>query len=284
LRNRLDENDVDDDGRREEEIEVNQNTFQPEYVSSAVVAYGLSVEMKLVDTEQVDYKTYVDYSFLESGVPTDNPSDHRYVNIPTDPVRASGFTWGNLLRMNVGHDPVHALRLRAEFRRYDPNYLPSYFDTLYEIQRVQYFGSASASKDQLENSTKLQKVLNREGDQVNGAYFETSWRITHYLATAVGIEWNDQTDDNNLFLHFEVPHIGSWQFLATYNRRNAANLEDLFDFGLGGNDVMIVKMRYGFFSWWHMNLEALTPFGIGPESIFRNTVQVNVNAEFGFPY
>ena len=85
-------------------------------------------------------------------------------------------------------------------------------------------------------------------------------------------------------MHLEVPHIGSWQFLATYNRRNAENLDDLFDFELGGNDVLIVKMRYGFFSWWHMNVEALTPFGIGPESIFRNPVQVNVNAEFGFPY
>ena len=45
---------------------------------------------------------------------------------------------GHLLRLNVGRNPLHALRIRLEYRNYDPNYLPSYFDTLYEIQRYQY--------------------------------------------------------------------------------------------------------------------------------------------------
>ena len=28
----------------------------------------------------------------------------------------------------------------------------------------------------------------------------------------------------------------------------------------------------------------MTPFGIGPDSLFRNTVTFNLNAEFGFSY
>ena len=41
LRNRLDYDDVDDDGRRANEIAVDQDGFHPIYVSSEVLAYGL---------------------------------------------------------------------------------------------------------------------------------------------------------------------------------------------------------------------------------------------------
>ncbi len=303
LRNRLDSEDLDKDGRRENEIQIDQDTFQPVYEKSAVIAYGGDLEFKLVDTRQVDWKMYFDYSFLETGVPTDcdpnGTSDEdqarchvdnlTWRDIPTQAIRSSGLTWGNLLRLNLSQDPVHALRIRFELRRYDHNYLPSYFDTLYEIQRMQYFAglnTAKLSSSQLANATKLQAVLGRDpnGPTVNGLYFEASWKVSHYIALAVAMEVNDQTPDNNMFVHLETPHLGNWQFLATYHHRNVDTVAELFNLSLGDSDVFIMKARWGLGDALHVNMEAITPFGLNSNGLFANTVTFNINAEIGFSY
>ena len=289
LRNKLDFNDTDNDGRRHGEYLVNQKTFQPQYVSTKVVSFGLDTEIKLVDTGTTDWKTYVDYSYLASGLPVDS-ADPRWDSDPSKPgikgVMSSGMAWGNLLRLNLGEDPVHALRLRAEVRRYDPNYVPSYFDTMYEIQRVQYRIGAGRVDP---TGTKLQSVLGRAplpGDaKVFGLYFETSWKVSDIFAMAFALETNDSAmPDNSLFVHLEVPHFHGFQFLATLHRRAADSLSKLFDSTPTTRDIFIVKARYGIFDWFHVNVEALTPYGIGPDSFFANTVDVNVNAELGFGY
>lgn len=291
MRNRLDTDDADDDGKRDNELSINQKTYEPNYVSTEVVAYGSSIEAKLVDTDAVDWKMYLDMSFLETGVPIDDPKQPLWSNIPTRAVRSSGKTWGNLLRINLDRqglrqDPVHALRLRMELRQFDANYLPSYFDTLYEIQRVQYIAGKSVAAGDLANQTKLQAVLGRDptGAAARGIYFEASWKVQNWFAVAFAVEANDQTPDNNFFAHFEVPNIAGVQFLATYHRRTARDLSELFSVGLGNNDVFIMKARYRFSQALAFNAEALTPFGVGPDSLFRNTIEFNINAEIGFDY
>ena len=286
LRNHLDFDDVDDDGRRQTEIRIDQGSFQPEYVSTSVIAYGIDAEVKMVDTSVVDWKTYMDYSWLESGVPTDDPERPLWANVPTRAVRSGGFTWGQLFRINAGRAPKHALRIRAEYRSYDYNYLPSYFDILYEVQRIQPISTNRKTGTELANETKLQRVLGRDpdGPRVHGGYLETSWRIGQYFAMAFGLELNNQTDDDSMFLHVEVPRLGPWQFMATYHRRTASGFADLWSLFSGNNDLFVARTRYGLGDLFHVTLEALTPFGIGPESFFRSTVQVNLNVEMGFSY
>ena len=287
LRNKVDIDDVDNDGRREVELEIDQENFQPRYLSTEVVAYGIDIELKLIDTDILDWKLYTDYSFLESGVPVGVSNTTDEASVGTEAVGSAGFTLGNLFRINAGTDPVHALRLRVEYRNYDPNYLPSYFDTFYEIQRVQYFTTSESPDDgDLANSTKLQRVLGRdpEGERVNGGYFEASYKLSHFVGLSLGLEFNDQTPDNNLFLHLEVPHIGRWQLAVTYNRRTAEDFADLWNFGLSDNDLLIAQTRYGVADWLHLSLEALTPYGIGARSVFENEFQLNFSAEFGFSY
>jgi len=286
IRNKLDLADTNDDGRRYNAIQVDQSNFQPVYAAGTVLGYGVDAEVKLIDTRVVDWKTYLDVSFLQTGLPADDPLHPKWDDIPTRAVRSSGWTWGHLLRLNVGHAPVHALRLRAEYRRYDPNYLPSYFDSMYEIQRIQYFGARGPVGSDLANRTKLQSVLGRDpgGDQVNGAYFEASWRAGRGFAAAIGVEVNDQSPDQNMFVHVEVPRLGRWQFMATYHRRTQDRFADLFTLNFGQTDLFLAKTRLGISNKFALVLEALTPYGIDPESVFHSTVQVNLNAEIGFPY
>ena len=282
LRNRLDYSDVDKDGRRYNEFLINQKTFQPRYLSTQVIAYGGDAEVKLVDTREVDWKTYVDYSMLATGLPTDT-AHNLWSNVPTRGVQSGGLTWGNLLRLNLGDHATHALRLRAEVRRYDRNYLPSYFDVMYEIQRVQYaIGSRTANP----NGTKLQQILGRnpDGGKVFGLYLEASWKIEELFAVAVAVETNDSMPDNNFFIHLEVPRYKNFQFLATLHRRSVDTAGGLFAFKATNRDILIIKGRYRLVDNIHINAEALTPYGIGPDSFFANTLDFNVNAEIGFGY
>ncbi len=289
LRNKLDFLDSDHDGRRSGEYLVDQKTFQPGYLSTKVVAMGADAEIKLVDTRTTDWKTYVDYSVLAGGIPVD-PKDPRWDSDPSKTgikgVMSSGMAWGNLVRLNLGEDPVHALRLRAEVRRYDANYVPSYFDVMYEIQRVQYRLGATRPDP---NGTKLQAVLGRTplpGDaKVFGGYFEASWRVADYFALAFAIETNNAAmPDNSMFIHLEVPHFKDFQFLATLHRRAADSVGKLFSSTATTRDILIVKGRYRVFDYFHINVEALTPYGIGPDSFFANTLDFNVNAELGWGY
>ncbi len=284
LRAKVDVNDVDNNGIREREYLVDQNTYKPFYESTKVVATGIDAEIKLIDTKTTDWKTYVDYSMLMSGLPTDG--NHPVDGMPpTRYVSSGGLTWGNLIRLNFGEDTIHALRLRAELRRYDQNYLPSYFDVMYEVQRLQYrIGSRTADP----NGTKVQAILGRpivnDGAAVLGAYFEASWRIAELFAMAVGIEVNDSEPDNNFFIHLEMPEYKNFQFLATFHRRSAATAGSLFALHSTGREIFLAKARYRVIDWFHVNAEAITPFGIGPDSFFANTLDFNINLEFGFGY
>lgn len=284
LRAKLDLADVNNDGVRSRQYLVDQDTYKAQYLSTQVVATGLDAEIKLVDTKTTDWKTYVDYSMLMSGIPTDGnrPVDGMP---PTRYVNSGGLTWGNLVRINLGEDRVHALRLRAELRRYDQNYQPSYFDVMYEVQRLQYLiGSRTANP----NGTKLQTVLGRpilnDGAKVLGMYMEASWRIDEIFAMAVGLEVNDSEPDNNLFVHVEIPEWKNLQLLATFHRRSASSAGDLFGFNSTGREVFLAKARYRVVEWFHINAEAVTPFGIGPDSFFANSLDFNVRFEFGFNY
>ncbi len=289
VRNFLDVNDVDDDGRRFNEIEVIQSNFKPRYTASQVVAYGVDAEIKILDERWLDWKVYGDYSFLETGVPTDDPENPTYQNIPTRAIRSGGLTVGNLFRMNFGEkESVHAVRIRAEFRTHDPHYIPGYFDTLYEVQRVQYpiHDKSVSQKQRLTNSTKLQQVLGRDpdGEQVYGGYVELGYRFSDYFAFAFGLELNDQTPDNHLFVHLEVPKLGPVSLLATYTRRNAVDFPDLFALDFRNTDMVIFQAKVGLVEAFKLNLSGMTPFGTGPDALFRNVFQVNLGLEIGFQY
>ncbi len=283
VRNFLDDDDVDGDGRRYSEIRIDQETFQPEYTSTPLLAYGIDAEVKVWDERELDWKTYLDYSFLQADLPVDGGAVPASDDVPTELARSGGLTFGNLFRMNFGEESIHAVRVRVEYRNYAANYLPSYFDSMYEVQRVQYPDGLG----DLANGTKLQRVLGRDQDgaRVNGGYIEAGYRFSNYFATALGFEMNDETADNSLFFHVEVPQLGPWQFLATYQRRNVDEAGEFFEARLREADLLIMQTRYGIVDVVHLTFDATTPFGLtGSESLFRNTLQFNMNLEIGFPY
>jgi hypothetical protein len=102
------------------------------------------------------------------------------------------------------------------------------------------------------------------------------------VALSLGLEVNNQTPDNHAFVHMELPQAGSWQFSTSYHRRNALKASELFKGEFAANDIWLMQTRYRLASWFHWNFSVMTPFGFGPESVFRNSLQVNLSAELGF--
>ena len=151
-------------------------------------------------------------------------------------------------------------------------------------REVQYIPNGSLVD--LANATKLQRVLGRDpqGERVHGGYVEANWKVGQAFALSTGLEFNSATPDNHLFVHLELPQLGSWQFSTTYHRRNAQDISELFDVGFADNDIWLLQTRYRMASWLHSNFSVMTPFGFGPESVCRNAVQVNLGVEIGFSY
>ena len=104
------------------------------------------------------------------------------------------------------------------------------------------------------------------------------------LALALGLEVNSRTPDDSLFLHVEVPHLGDWQFLTTYHHRQQASLADALTPTLGDTDFLVVTTRYAVWNWLHLRVDAATPFGIGPDSLFRSKLQTNLGVDLGWSY
>ncbi|MCK6571937.1 hypothetical protein L6V77_12675 [Myxococcota bacterium] len=284
----LDLQDRDDDGRRESEWAINQDSFEPQALEVPVLAWGADIEAKFIDERILDWKAYFDYSALSTALPAEGGIETSPRRVALEDVYAAGFTFGHLLRMNFGQgdDPVQAVRLRAEYRNHAPNYLPGYFDVLYEVQRARYGGGSGDTGEALANGTKSQRVLGRDPDgaRVHGGYFEASWRYSHYVALAIGVEANNTTPDDNVLLHAEIPRLGDWQFRATYHRRQADSLLGAFTPTLGRADYLTAALRYAVHDFVHVRADLGTPFGIGPDSLYRSKLQANFGVDFGVDY
>jgi hypothetical protein len=156
-----------------------------------VVLVGLDAEVKVVKTRHVDLKPYVDYSHLVGG--------------------DGGFTAGLLGRFNVGTDIVNAFRLVGEFRVLGSRYLPSYFDTFYEVERFIFATEEAPGSPVRTALTRQQYLLERGLGQRLGYYLEASWGIPGKVGVTLAAEGVSNSPATNLIAHLEVPVLDFFQ-------------------------------------------------------------------------
>ena len=205
---------------------------------STVHAIGLSTEAKILKVGRtMDVKLYGTFhDFLNSG-------------------GGNGATAGALGRFNLGSTWISAFRLRTEYRNFGDGYLPSYFDSLYEIQK---YGYNIRTNPYQVTPTKYQAVF---GDPANGFQRQSFGRNNGYnvefsyglfknqrknkkLALAIGLEDSQRPDDTKFYAHFEFPFLGWLQIFGTYMKVNEAGVDSIFDsFFTGQNSVILSGMR-----------------------------------------
>ncbi len=115
---------------------------------------GADIEAKLVRTQRMDLKAYLDYQKMLG--------------------YGGGLTLGALFRQSYGRPPTQALRARAEIQSFDADYMPNFFDTFHDIFQYQYLPASYPSSNGLTYyPTKLGLLdANRNGRRRIGGYFE----------------------------------------------------------------------------------------------------------------
>jgi hypothetical protein len=193
---------------------------------------GVSIETKVLKTDNVDIKPYFDFSKMIVG------------DGKTTTPEGSGLTLGALARLGFGHDIHSAFRAVLEGRLFQPNYIPGYFDSFYEVQKYQYITNGSTPVTQV--PTKLLSIMCRSPaagqptdvrtlcqnygltpwtgpSWIPGIYGELTYSILDAFAITAAAQYSDIPGGTNLVLHAEVPTFSWLRFFGSVYRVNLAN-------------------------------------------------------------
>ncbi|MEK7704881.1 MAG: hypothetical protein AAB426_07975 [Myxococcota bacterium] len=185
----------------------------PRYDAAQVTVMGFDAEIKPLKVgNAVDLKLYGDFSRIDGA--------------------GGGITAGLLLRSNLGERPwLQALRLRLEGRRYDDNYAPEYFDSLYEVQKFQLVHSEPTGFE----PTKYEAIVARPRTRsLTSVYGEASYALVDEVVLGVGLERVADLGTYNLLVHLEVPAFELLRLYASYQKLGFARLGDAFKVPQGG--------------------------------------------------
>jgi len=213
---------------------------QYRYLNHDVHFIGANVELKVVkwpvDKPEVDVKVYLDYmKWLDHG---------------------QGITIGALGRFNIYSKIRQALRAKAEFRAWQDNYTPAYFDPFYEIMKFRWFSedkdgthiADQGTTNPNQSVTKFQELSSRKNKWNHfGMAFEFSYALLDYVGFTilydqasgenyttklVGERQKIQVkgkDNGNFLFHLEVPATKYFRIVGTYYKSNFHSFVNIFD-------------------------------------------------------
>lgn len=240
----------------------------------AAKLFGVDAEVKVVKTEHVDIKPYVDYSMLVDG--------------------EGGFTAGALGRFNAGKDTVHAFRVVVETRFLGSKYAPSYFDTFYEIDRFTFLAKDFRNPgDVFANFVPKQRYLLETGlGQRFGYYVEGSWGVRNVVGLTFALEGVSNSKATNFVAHLEVPVLSFLQVFGSYYLRGVESWAELgYDdtrgvLGLFGDKaIAFAGARLKILPFLFINGRAYKTFRMNPNlQRFDNQFGFVVDLEVGYEF
>ncbi|MBI1947494.1 MAG: hypothetical protein HYS27_17520 [Deltaproteobacteria bacterium] len=252
-------------------------------VGDVVQGVGLDTEVKVLKLDVVDIKVYGDWSQLF--FPADKSASQAF-----GAFSAGGATVGSLLRMSFGETPVrpinqekeevragqapremkaaHAVRVRLEGRTFDPRYLPSYFNTMYEVDRLQFGTVEHGARASL--PTKIGFLAEQEGEPWRlGTYLEASYSWIDAVGATVVYEdalplgqGTEPVRNRNLAIHLETSGGGFLQLFASYHYRNFDDLSGLFTFATD-NEILYGGGRIELLPFLFLNAGVQRAFRLG---------------------
>ena len=172
---------------------------------------GIDFEVKLYKNEKVDLKVFTDYSWFKN-----------------DFVKG-GFTFGFLGRFNLDEKNQHAIRLQLEGRAHEDSYLPAFFDTFYDIERIEMMTNIyGKSNFQPDGRSKYWHLMHDKKDTnfVGSFYGEISYSWKTWIALSLGYE--QLPDSASLFAHLELPDLWIVKTMLSYYKRGFGSAKELF--------------------------------------------------------
>ena len=228
-----------------------------------VQVVGLDAELKVLKTEHVDLKPYVDYSMLVGG--------------------DGGFTLGVLGRFNLGHDTVHAFRVVAELRALGSRYMPSYFDTFYEVDRFVFRELPRVDPNVARYGTKADVVLGQGLGQRLGYYVEGSWGVPGKVGVTLAVEGTSTAPEKNLVAHLELPVLDFLQVFGSFYKRGLTQASELA--ALDEKTVMYAGGRLKILPVLFLNARAYKTFRMnGALQRYDNQLGFVIDLEVGYEF
>lgn len=191
-----------------------------------VYLMGLDTEFKFFKNGYVDLKTYVDYSWMK-----------------TDPARG-GFTWGLLGRFNLDKEREHIMRTRIEARAYNGRYLPSFFDTFYDIERYEMMTNIAGVSDFAPNGYSKYHMLSLQPDKFFfSLYAELTYTYVDWITISLGME--QLRKSTSVYAHIEFPDLWIFKGMLSYYQRGILKPEDFvenFDYSAMFRGVVRIEL------------------------------------------
>ena len=172
---------------------------------------GIDFELKLYKNEKVDLKVFTDYSWFKKDF------------------TKGGFTFGFLGRFNLDQNNQHAIRIQLEGRAHEDSYIPSFFDTFYDIERIEMMTNIYGVKDfQPDGRSKYWHLMNDKQDTnfVGSFYGELSYSFRTWISLSVGYE--KLKESSSLFAHLELPDLWIVKMMLSYYKRGFGSASELF--------------------------------------------------------
>ncbi len=211
-------------------------------VAYTVQGVGVDTEFKPIKTKHYNIKTYVDYSHLFfPGIDA----------LGVDAFGGGGATLGGLFRFSWGTRPVRSLdeeteavrlglapretkaayaaRLRAEVKTFGPQYVPSYFDSLYEVEKYQFGLGTTPLEQRATLPTKVAFLAGQAGEPWRlGYYLEATYALVDWFALSfvyqdawpMGGENPSVPEAREIVFHVETQGLKFLQLFASYHYRH----------------------------------------------------------------
>ena len=232
--------------------------------TGAVTLGGVDAEVKVIKTQYVDLKPYVDYSQLFNG--------------------DGGLTFGALARINIpAGSLVQALRLVGEGRYLGSRYVPSYFDTFYEVERFQ----ASELQPRFANGiihylTKYETVMNGFGARC-GYYVEASYGIRNHIGLTLALQGDSVQTKPDLVAHLEIPTLDFLQVFASFYKRGVSDLSTLTN--MDQQSLFFAGARLRTLPFLFFNARAYKTFTMDTDvRRYQNVFGFVIDAEVGWEF
>ena len=190
------------------------------YESQVTGVLGFDHELRLVETESIDFVPYVDINtHLDGG---------------------SGLHLGTMMEVRLTAEAI--LIPKLELRWQGPQYLPEYFGSLYEVERQAFFGWRGAGDPKL-------KVMK---DQASGAIMGGAGELTlrmKWLELTLGYSDYENSGNSSVLARLKVEQKGSARLGIYYQRLGFDGLDDLFEFN---NSLLVTEVRYPIGEWLYL--------------------------------
>ena len=220
---------------------------------------GLDLEVDLFTSDTVAITPYTDLNFLKDlGV---------------------GWHLGILTALKALSSEFS---IRLEYRVLSANYAPSYFNSMYELEKMAFLPLPSG-----EVTPKLRYFTEADLDARQGVYGELYLNILGMIGVGGAYEDYQGPDNASVMLRADLPKISGVQVAAYYTRRNFDGLSELMSLdqamAVAQATMDIASPLYAFAAWtirWQLdsdpgsanwgeyNSESNFDFGVGVSFVF----------------